>query len=202
MMYFPSTCVDVPHVSPVLGVAVLQPEDTRGDIRRHMLDVASTHWFGVTSGHEDFCCLVVIADGTGVERTLHDGESRIAIPIGTDKMSNDILYWSRPGFRNAEPSSASCGRERFGQDLCYAVHLHRGENLVKIAAPLLTIGAKSDLPVMQEEKRLLSFHALHQDLPGTISVFVDPCFEASVHCFGECPFVFPTNEYVAVADCR
>jgi hypothetical protein len=49
--------------------------------------------FGQPSA-KDFCCLVVIADGTGVERTLHDGKSRIAIPIGTDKMSNDILYWS------------------------------------------------------------------------------------------------------------
>ena len=65
MMYFPSTVRDVPLRLADLGVAVLQPEDTRGDIRRHMLDVASTHWFGVTSGHEDFCCLVVIADGTG-----------------------------------------------------------------------------------------------------------------------------------------
>ena len=78
----------------MLGVAVLQPEDTRGDIGRHMLDVAGTHRFVVACGHENFYCLVVIAVGTLVERTLHDGKSRIAIPIGTDKMSNDILYWS------------------------------------------------------------------------------------------------------------
>jgi hypothetical protein len=49
--------------------------------------------------------------------------------------------------------------------------------------------------------RLLGFHALHQDLTGTVSVFVDPRFEASVHCFIESPFIFPADEHVPITDC-
>ena len=52
-----------------------------------------------------------------------------------------------------------------------------------------------------EEMRLLGFHALHQDLTGTVSVFVDPRFEASVHCFIESPFIFPADEDVPITDC-
>jgi hypothetical protein len=44
--------------------AVLQPEDARGDVRR-------VHGLLAPSWHEDFCCFVVIADGTLIERTLN-----------------------------------------------------------------------------------------------------------------------------------
>jgi hypothetical protein len=57
-------------VAPMLRVAVLQPKNARGYIRRHVLDVGRIHRLCPTSRHEDLDGFEVIADGTLVERAL------------------------------------------------------------------------------------------------------------------------------------
>jgi hypothetical protein len=55
----------------MLWIAVLQPEDARRDVRRHVLDIRHDGWFLAVRRHEDLDGFIVIADGTGIERTLH-----------------------------------------------------------------------------------------------------------------------------------
>jgi hypothetical protein len=62
--------LDVLLITPVLWVTVPQPENTRGDVRWHVLDVGRVHWFRAVGGHEDFDGFVVIANGALIERTL------------------------------------------------------------------------------------------------------------------------------------
>jgi hypothetical protein len=60
-------------VAPVLRIAVLQPEDARRDIGRHVLGVGRVHQMRWTSRHEDLNGFVVIAVGTLIERTPDAG---------------------------------------------------------------------------------------------------------------------------------
>jgi hypothetical protein len=57
------------RVAPVLRISVLQPKNTRRDVRRNVLNVLGVHGFLSVCWHEDFCCFVVITVGTGIERT-------------------------------------------------------------------------------------------------------------------------------------
>jgi hypothetical protein len=60
--------VNVLHISPVLWIAVLQPEDAGCDVGRHVLDVMRVHEFFGAGRHEDLHCIVVIAIGSLAER--------------------------------------------------------------------------------------------------------------------------------------
>jgi hypothetical protein len=62
--------LELPFVTPMLWVAVLEPEDARRDIGRHMLDVRRVHRFCSTSRHENLDGVIAVAVGALVERTL------------------------------------------------------------------------------------------------------------------------------------
>jgi hypothetical protein len=59
---------DVLHVAPAPWISVLEPGDTRRDIRRHVLDKRRVHRFCSIGRHEDLHRFVVVAVGTVVER--------------------------------------------------------------------------------------------------------------------------------------
>jgi hypothetical protein len=98
---------DVLHVAPVPWISVLEPEDTRRDIGRHVLDERRVHRFCSISRHEDLHRFVVIAVGTVVERTLDAcrsgklvgllvGNPAFAIPSAIRRTSSFLLKGSRP----------------------------------------------------------------------------------------------------------
>ena len=63
-------------------VPVLQPEDTRGRVRRHVLDVRRVDRLLCSGGHEDLNSIVVVADGTLVERALDALRDEVLAPPG------------------------------------------------------------------------------------------------------------------------
>jgi hypothetical protein len=70
------------RVTPVLRVAVLQPEDRRSDVRWHVIDILSVHRLLTLSGHEDLDRVVVMAVGTLVIDPLPDITLAVAtLPI-------------------------------------------------------------------------------------------------------------------------
>jgi hypothetical protein len=50
--------------------SILEAEDARGDVGRHVLDVGRVHGLLRASGHEDFDRVVAVAVGALIERTL------------------------------------------------------------------------------------------------------------------------------------
>jgi hypothetical protein len=65
--------IDVLHITPTLGISVLQPDERGCYVRWTMLDVVNNNRLLGSSRHENFDGLVVIAVGALVERALDAG---------------------------------------------------------------------------------------------------------------------------------
>jgi hypothetical protein len=61
---------NVLHVTPALGISVLQPNKRSADVRRTVLGVVNDHRLFGTSRHEDLDRVVTVAVGALVERAL------------------------------------------------------------------------------------------------------------------------------------
>ena len=57
---------NVLHITPALGISVLQPNKCSANVRRTVLGVVNDHRLLRTSWHEDFDGIVVIAVGAPV----------------------------------------------------------------------------------------------------------------------------------------
>jgi hypothetical protein len=62
--------LELPGVAPVRRITVIQPEDRRGRVRRHVLDVRRVDRLLCSGRHEDLDSVVMVADGALVERAL------------------------------------------------------------------------------------------------------------------------------------
>jgi hypothetical protein len=71
------------RVTPVLWIAVLQPEDRCSRFWRHVFDVGCINGFRAAGRHEDLDGLIVIAVGMVVERTLCASSSPPSSEKGT-----------------------------------------------------------------------------------------------------------------------
>ena len=63
--------LDVLHVAPTLGIAVLQPNKRSSDVGRTMLDVVHDNGLFAPGRHEDLDRVVTVAVGALVERSLN-----------------------------------------------------------------------------------------------------------------------------------
>ena len=67
---------NVLHVTPVHGIAVLQPDEGSTNVSWNVFKVVNNNRLLRSSWHENFCCFVVIAEATLIERAL-DGWPRV-----------------------------------------------------------------------------------------------------------------------------
>ena len=70
--------VDLPGITPVRPVTFLQPEDARGDVGRHVLDVGRVDRLLGAGWHEDLDSWIIVADCLLVERTF-DARVRLVL---------------------------------------------------------------------------------------------------------------------------